>query len=60
MINEIMPSLFIGDQLIASNQQFLEQIGITHIVNLSIADGVSNYYPEFFKYYSYMIYDKPN
>ena len=57
MINEVIPGLYIGDQMVAQNKQILQKIGITHIVNLTQS---INYFATSFNYYQYKIHDKPS
>lgn len=56
-ITEIVPSIFVGQLVIAQNKDILKKLGITHIVNLS---QYPNYFPNDFSYLTIDIPDSPD
>ncbi|CAM1303653.1 DUSP19 (predicted) [Pycnogonum litorale] len=56
-IGRVMPSLLVGSQDVAQDDEILKRNGVTHVLNL--ATGVSNYFPNMFMYKKIEILDLP-
>jgi protein-tyrosine phosphatase len=47
---EVIPRLFLGDEYASKKKEWLDKVGITHIVNA--AEEIENYFPDNFKYFN--------
>eukprot|EP01096_Ripella_sp_DP13-Kostka_P007845 TRINITY_DN2899_c0_g1_i1.p1 TRINITY_DN2899_c0_g1~~TRINITY_DN2899_c0_g1_i1.p1 ORF type:complete len:430 (+),score=163.96 TRINITY_DN2899_c0_g1_i1:362-1651(+) len=56
--SEIMPSIFMGDEMVSSNYQQLKERGITHILNCA-GSSIPNSFPQEFCYESIELLDCP-
>jgi len=56
---EVIPNLFVGDIIVAHNDDILKELGITHILNC-VAQNVTNAFPNEFEYASIEMKDSPS